>query len=39
MSSQAQRQTELTARVHTYASSEGGILANAYLIETSERVS
>jgi hypothetical protein len=38
MSSQVQRQAKLTARVHTYASSEGGILANAYLIETSEGV-
>jgi len=38
MSSQVQRQVELTARVHTYASSEGGILANAYLIETNDGV-
>jgi glyoxylase-like metal-dependent hydrolase (beta-lactamase superfamily II) len=38
MSSQVQRQAKLTACVHTYASSEGGILANAYLIETSEGV-
>jgi|SRR5215510_3681237 len=38
MSSQVKRQIELTARVHTYASSEGGILANAYLIETNDGV-
>ncbi len=38
MSSQAQIQTQLTSRVHTYASTEASILANAYLVETTAGV-
>ena len=38
MSSQVQEQTEITTRVHRYASGESGIRANAYLIETSAGV-
>src|SRR5262245_43687415 len=38
MSSKTQEQRAITARVHTYASGESGIRANAYLIETSTGV-
>ncbi|HEY3042223.1 MAG TPA: MBL fold metallo-hydrolase [Pyrinomonadaceae bacterium] len=38
MSSTVQEYSPLMARIHTYVSSELGILANAYLIETSDGV-
>jgi len=38
MSSTAQEYSPLMSRIHTYVSSELGILANAYLIETRDGV-